>query len=128
MNEEQKKLIDLAIKPELPFMPGSRPEPTPLPNPLLDGLVEWGNILDVDKLGNNSVVTIKIGSDDPIYGAKLQMAIVKQVLEPRVEKLKEKRITVLFMAKDDSIESISQEDMEKSGWVKKDKSRIITLS
>ena len=95
--------------------------------PILNDLVKLGQQINFDTLGNNSVLTVKIGLDDPVYSAKLQYAIVKQVLEPRAETLRAKKTTVLFMAGNDDISVISEEDMNKAGWEKKEKSRIIQL-
>jgi hypothetical protein len=106
-------------------MGGLDKNPDSEPPQVINDLVKWGDQIDFETLGNNSVLTVKIGFDDPVYSAKLQYAIVKQVLEPRAETLKAKKTTVLFMAAADDISVISEEDMNKAGWEKKEKSRII---
>lgn len=105
-----------------------KPVPPSTPPPqLLKDIVEWGNAVNMDDIKPNSVMIVKIGVDEPQYAYTMQMGIIKQVLEPRAELLKDKRLTVLFMSAEDDISIISEEDMERSGWQKKDKSRIITL-
>lgn len=83
--------------------------------------------IDLANAPQNGVLIVKISTEDHLYANNIQMGIIQRVLEPRKEMLKEKRLTVLFMAKDDDIALLSEEDMAKAGWVKKDKSPIITL-
>jgi len=99
-------------------------EPTP---PLLESIVKWGNIIDFDNLPKNAVVLIKLNVQDPMRVQMMQRAIAKQVLEPRAEKLKANRTCILFMQSDDDISIMTEEDMNKAGWEKKDKKLIITL-
>ena len=108
-------------------MGGNSPKPpTSKPSPLLEGLVEWGGSIDFQNIKQNSVIIIKIGIDDPVYTNKLQYGVIEQVLKPRIELLKSKKLTVLFMSALDNIENIEPEQMEQAGWVKKDKPLIIT--
>jgi hypothetical protein len=83
--------------------------------------------LDFDGVKENSVVLIKVCVDDPFHLQMMQNVIVKQVLTPRIEKLKEKKVCVLFMRAGDDISIMDETDMAKAGWEKKEKSRIITL-
>lgn len=101
--------------------------PPTTPPPGLEELVQWGNQLDFDNVKENSVVLIKVCVDDPFHLQMMQNVIVKQVLNPRIEKLKEKKICVLFMRAGDDISIMDEDDMKKAGWEKKEKSRIITL-
>jgi len=102
--------------------------PTPsIPPSIMGEIVRWGNTIDIDNISQNSVMLIKLNVDDPHRIQIMQRVIAKQVLEPRIEKLKEKRVCVLFMQEGDDISVISEEDMQKAGWEKKEKSRIITL-
>ena len=102
--------------------------PSPSSPPiLLESIVKWGNEIDFDNITENAVVLIKLNVDEPIHLQLMQNAIVKQVLNPRIEKLKEKKVCVLFMRADDDISVMTEEDMNKAGWEKKEKSRIITL-
>ena len=81
--------------------------------------------IDLAGAPNNSVLVIKISTEDHLYANNLQMGIIQRVLEPRREILKEKRLTVLFMARGDDISLLTEEDMDKAGWVKKEPSLII---
>jgi hypothetical protein len=101
--------------------------PPSTPPVLLEDIVNWGNTLDLDNVKENSVILIKICVDDPFHLQMMQNVIVKQVLTPRIEKLKEKKVCVLFMRAGDDISIMDEEDMSKAGWEKKEKSRIITL-
>lgn len=98
------------------------------PPSLLDGLVKWGNKFDFDNIAKNSVVLIKLNVKDPMRVQMMQRAIAKQVLEPRIEKLKANQVCVLFMQSDDDITIMSEEDMKAAGWEKKEKKLIITLN
>ena len=101
------------------------PSPSTVP-PAIEGLVKWGSQLDLDNIPQNSVVLIKLNVQDPMRVQMMQRAIAKQVLEPRIEKLKEKRVCILFMQAGDDITIMTEEDMKKAGWEKKEKSLIIT--
>lgn len=120
--------IGIVWAPNTSPMPGTPapevPEPA-TPPPSLMGLVEWGKQLDFDNLQKNSVILIKLNVQDPMRVHMMQKAIAKQVLEPRIEKLKNNRICVLFMQSDDDISVMSEEEMKQAGWEKKEKSRII---
>lgn len=102
------------------------PPTEPVP-PLLENIVKWGNTIDFDNLPKNAVVLIKLNVQDPMRVQMMQRAIAKQVLEPRAEKLKANRTCILFMQSDDDISIMTEEDMAKAGWEKKDKKLIITL-
>lgn len=134
LTEEQKKLADQMsndIQEEVEA--GMKAEETgtemvPVsvkPNALVDGILEWGKIVDLDNVPDRSVLLIKVNVSDPQYAHHFQMGVVKHILEPRFEKLKDKKITVLFMGSEDDISILTEKDMEKSGWIKKEQSRII---
>jgi len=93
----------------------------------IESIVKWGNTIDFDNLPKNSVVLIKLNVQDPIRIQMMQRAIANQVLHPRQEKLKQNQICVLFMQSDDDISIMTEEDMNKAGWEKKEKKLIITL-
>ena len=82
--------------------------------------------IDFENIKPNSVLVIKIPAANPGYHARVHAAIVQGILNPRIEILKEKKLGVLFMTTEDEIELLSEEDMNKAGWVKKDKSSIIS--
>lgn len=98
------------------------------PNPLVDGIVEWGKTLDFENIPANSVLAIKVNVEDPQYAHHFQMGVVRHVLEPRFSLLKDKKVTVLFMSHKDDLSILTEADMKKSGWIKQEPSRIITLS
>lgn len=100
--------------------------PTSGPPAVLSQLVDWGKSLDFDNLPYNAVLLIKLNVDDPMRVNMMQRAIAKQVLEPRFEKLKEKRTCILFMQTGDDITVMTEAEMNQAGWEKKEKSRIIT--
>jgi len=96
------------------------------PPPALESLVQWGDQVNFETVPENSVVMIKLNIQDPMRVKMMQHVIAKQVLEPRIETLKQKRVCILFMQAGDDISVMTEEDMGKAGWEKKDKSRIIT--
>jgi hypothetical protein len=102
------------------------PTPPSESPPLLAELVKWGNTLDFDNIPHNAVVLIKLDVNDPFRVQMMQRIITKQVLEPRIEKLKERHICILFMQSGDDISIMTEEEMKKAGWEKKEKSIIIT--
>ncbi len=85
----------------------------------------FSKTLDLAAAPKNAVLIVKIGTDDHLYANNLQMGIIQRVLNPRVEILREKKLTVLFMAREDDIALLTEEDMSKAGWVKKEPSLII---
>ena len=97
------------------------------PPPAIESLVQWGNHVDFESVPENAVVMIKLNVQDPMRVQIMQRAIAKQVLEPRIETLKQKRVCILFMQAGDDISVMPEEEMNKAGWEKKDKSRILTL-
>jgi len=133
MNEEQKKLADqmvldiqVEVENDLKAEKGETVVAQEVrPNPLVDGILEWGKQLDLDNVKPNSVLMIRVNSEEPEYAYKFQMGVVKHVLEPRFELLKAKKVTVLFLSNKDDISILTEEDMLKAGWEKREKSRII---
>jgi len=97
------------------------------PPPAIENLVKWGNTIDLDNVPQNAVVMIKLNIDNPMRFQIMQQAIAKQVLEPRITTLKEKRVCILFMQEGDDISVMTEEEMNRAGWEKKNKSHIITL-
>ncbi len=101
------------------------PVPPSSPPPLLGELVKWGDVFDFDNLPQNAVIIIRLNVDDPMRVNTMQRVIAEKILEPRIEKLKEKRICILFMQSGDDISVMTEEDMNAIGWTKMDKSLII---
>ena len=88
-------------------------------------IIQFGGVIDLENVPKNAVLTVKLSTADHLYANNLQMGIIERVLKPRMELLKEKKLTVLFMAADDDISLLSEEDMGRAGWVKKEPSLII---
>jgi len=82
--------------------------------------------IDFEGLKPNSVLVVKIPADSPEYHARIYHAITQGVLMPRMDLLKDKKVGVLFMTTEDTIELLSEDDMAKAGWERKEKNRIIT--
>lgn len=88
-----------------------------------DKLIEINNVIDFDNLAPNSVIVLKIGGD---MGHKMRMhqAFVR-FAQSKSNLFEEKKLTVLFLEPEDSLEVLTEEDMDKAGWQKKEKSLII---
>ena len=93
------------------------PSPATPPS-LLGEIVQWGNTIDFDNIPQNAVVLIKLDVSDPFRVQMMQKVIAKQVLEPRIEKLKEKHTCILFMQSGDDISVMTEAEMNKAGWIK----------
>lgn len=89
-------------------------------------IINFDKIIDLNSAPVNSVLIIKLNTADQLYANNLQMGIIERILNPRAAILKEKHLTVLFMASTDDISLLTEEDMLSAGWIKKEKSRIIT--
>jgi hypothetical protein len=107
------------------LMGGSPTPPTDPPPSILSELVKWGETLNLEEANKNSVLVIKLSSINPIHAQQMQRSIINMVLAPKAEKLKDKKLTVLFMAAEDDISLLDESDMESAGWQKKEKSLII---
>lgn len=118
--------IGLVWRPDVQSL-GAAPElPTPsTPPPALEELVRWGKTIDFDNIQKNGVVVIKLNTNDPFYMQAMQRAIAKQVLQPRADKLKANSVCILFMQAGDDLSVMSEEDMNRAGWEKKEKSLIV---
>jgi len=80
--------------------------------------------INIDDIKENSIVVINIDVKSP----EQKMAVAPtfgKLLAPYAMDLRKKHITVMLMALDESIELVSEEDMNKAGWFKKEKSIII---
>jgi len=115
------KTLGIIWKPNIQVMPGSSAPGVPspaTPPPLLGEIVQWGNTIDFDNIPYNAVVLIKLDVSDPFRVQMIQKVIAKQVLEPRIEKLKEKHTCILFMQSGDDISVMTESEMNKAGWIK----------
>lgn len=86
-------------------------------------MMQIDNVIDFANLAKNSVIVLKIGGD---AGHKLRMhqAFVRFV-KSKEDIFKEKQLTVLFLEPEDSFEVLTEEDMNKAGWQKKEKGLIV---
>ena len=81
-------------------------------------------IVNIDDIKPNTVLVITIDVDSP----EAKMAIAPtfgKLLAPFAAQLREKKVTVMLMTTHESISLISEEDMNRTGWFKKEKSLII---
>ena len=94
-----------------------------LDKPFNDKMVEIDNVLDFENLKENSVIVLRIGGD---AGHKMRMhqAFVR-FINSKGDLFKKKKFTVLFLEPEDGLDVLTEEDMDKAGWQKKDPSRII---
>jgi hypothetical protein len=84
--------------------------------------VKFVGSLEIDNLKQNSVLKILVHSPEGLMN-------ILFVLRDRYGKIiKDKNITVVALGEGDTIEEIDEKSMEQFGWVRKEPSRIITLS
>ena len=86
-------------------------------------LLQLDAVINFNDTTEKSVIVLKLGGD---RGHKMRMhqAFVR-FIQSRGELFKQKQFTVLFLESGDSLEVLSEEDMNKAGWHKKEKSLII---
>lgn len=81
-------------------------------------------VLNVDEMKPNSIVLIKVEAENPVH--KMAVApLFQKLLSPYGPKLREKNITIMLMTTKESLEIISEAEMNRAGWQKKEKSLII---
>jgi hypothetical protein len=83
--------------------------------------------INFDELKGNSILLIKINPE----GMQQRIAATQQIataLRPYTPIFKEKSITPIVMVSTEDMSVLDSEQMGKFGWVKKEESRIITLS
>lgn len=99
------------------------PTPPQSDKELDDKLIQIDNVIDFNNLSPNSVIVLKIGGDT---GHKLRMHhALMRFIQSKGELFKEKHLTILFLEPGDELEVLTEKDMEKAGWTKKEKSLII---
>lgn len=84
--------------------------------------LEFVGKLELNSLKKDTILKIKINN------AEALMSVLLILKERYSNVIQEKNVTVLALGKDDSVEELDESQMEAFGWVKKNKSRIITLS
>lgn len=88
-----------------------------------DKIVEISKIIELESLNTNSVVVIKLGGNEG-HRIRMHQAFIR-FLSSKQEIFKSKKLTVLFLDNTDDIYSVEEEDMNKAGWFKREKSIII---
>ena len=82
-------------------------------------------VINIDELKPNSVLVIQINVNGP--HEKMAVApVFSKLLAPYANELRSKRITVMLMTANESITTIAEEEMNMSGWFKKEELLIIT--
>jgi len=86
-------------------------------------ITQIDNVIDFANVAKHSVIVLKIGGDT---GHKMRMhqAFVR-FCQSKQDLFKEKQLTILFLEPGDSLEILTEQDMEKAGWVKKEQSLIV---
>lgn len=82
-------------------------------------------IINVDEIKSNSIVIIKVEAESPTH--KMAVApMFQKLLSPYGPKLREKNVTIMLMTTKESLEVVSEAEMNRAGWEKKSKSLIIS--
>jgi len=113
MNEETEQLNNRII-------PAEEPEDF---KAAYDKIVQIDKIISLETLNPNSVIVIKLGGDEG-HRIRMHQAFIK-FLNSKQSLFKSKKLTVLFLDNTDDISSISEEDMNKAGWYRKESNLIV---
>jgi hypothetical protein len=81
-------------------------------------------IINIDDIKPNSILLIKIDVETPIQKMAVAPAFSK-LISPHGPKLREKNVTVMLMTSKETIEVVSEDEMNAAGWERKAKSLII---
>lgn len=81
-------------------------------------------VLNLDTIQPNSILVIKIDVPSPLHKMAAAPSFAK-LLQPHGQKLREKNVTVMLMMATESIDIVSEKEMNAAGWEKKEKSLII---
>jgi hypothetical protein len=81
------------------------------------------SVINVEDLKPNSILIIKI--DVPLAAKQAVAPVFATLLKPHAPKLREKNVTVMLMLASESLDVVSEEEMNAAGWEKKAKSLII---
>lgn len=102
--------------------------PTPQPeeelNPEIQLPTDKVTVINVNEIKDNSILIVKIDVPSPMHKMAVAPTFAK-LLSPYGPKLREKNVTVMLMLATESIDIISEEEMNRAGWEKKEKSLII---
>jgi hypothetical protein len=87
------------------------------------GSIELDKIFKLDEVPNNSIICYKIQDI-----GKWIIPVIENFSNKYGKLLKDKNLQLLVLREKDSLESVSEAQMEKMGWIRKNKSKIITLN
>lgn len=80
--------------------------------------------INVDDIKPNSVLVINVDVETPMQ--KMAVApVFSKLLAPYAATLREKKVTVMLMTLQENINIVTEEEMNRAGWQKKEKSLII---
>ena len=82
--------------------------------------IEIDKIINIDELKDNSIIIFRVTE----MNKGLQLALFNLV-QKYGEKLDLKNCSLLVLGAEANLETLSEEEMGKAGWEKKEKSRII---
>jgi len=94
------------------------------PSPEIKIPAEKVTTINIDDIKPNTVLIINIDVESPMQKMAVAPAFGK-LLAPYAAKLREKHVTVMLMTLKESIDLIPEEQMNKAGWTRTDKSIII---
>jgi hypothetical protein len=80
-------------------------------------------VIDFVGLPKHAVIVLKVGGD-AMHKMRIHQAFVR-FFKSKQSILKEKELTILFLEPGDGLEVLTEEDMDKAGWQKKEKSLIV---
>ncbi len=105
--------------------PQEQQQNPPLPNEVqLPASAEKILTINIDDIKPNTILCITVKVANPIE--KMQMApMLSKLFSPFASKLREKGVTVMIMSQNESIDLITEEEMNAAGWEKKAKTLII---
>ena len=119
MSDENKPIEEVKEGHMLPPVP----ELTAEEKELDAKVIQVDNVIDFENLKEGSVVVLKVGGD-MVHKQMVHQAFARFVSK-RIEKIKDKKMTILFLDPGDDLDVLTEEDMNKAGWTRKDKSLII---
>lgn len=96
---------------------------TPVPN-TVDLPVEKITTLNLDDIKPNTILVFNLNVDTPEEKMFATPSLAK-LLAPFTSILKEKKVSIMVMSKNETIEQVDEADMNRAGWFKKEKSLII---
>lgn len=95
-----------------------------IPSPEVKLPTDKVTIINVDEIKPNTILVIKVDVENPMQKS-LVAPVFGQLLKSHAEKLKAKNVTVILMTQKESMDLITEEEMNAGGWFKKEKSLII---